>query len=261
MFKSTLLLLSVLASAAFACEPECRHGLAAAFAAFYAPVVQLSVQDLHHTFSGTLFNATIPKQVSAVVPEEALRAGLMNSLSDTLDLFVDQAAGKPLEDGIYSVMFSEKDPFKGDCNNPARLTRKMPPAGESWRRDECVKMDYICGNPPSICHFLDPIKLRIVTRLREQLVGYATFDNGFLVRNVVQTVKQTTSAVLAQYGAGSLIEDPNVTAYIDGLVSNSVRSLDTWAAVDVKQLCERPGQLEACNGWDEEIIPEILKWP
>ena len=137
MFKRTLLLLSVLVSAAFACEPECRHGLAAAFAGFYGPVVQLSVQDLQHTFTSTLFNVSIPKQVSAVVPEDALRTGLANSLSDTLDVFVEQATGKPLEDGIFSVMFSEEKPFKGDCNNPARLTRKMPPAGESWYREEC----------------------------------------------------------------------------------------------------------------------------
>ena len=105
------------------------------------------------------------------------------------------------------------------------------------------------------------VKDRIVTRIRKQLEDYATFDNGFLVRNVVQTVKQTTHTVMAQYGAGSLLDDPNVTTFVDGLVSNSVRSLDYWAAVDVKQLCERASQQEACNSWDEEIIPEILKWP
>ncbi|KAG2214931.1 hypothetical protein INT45_013453 [Circinella minor] len=262
MFKRTLLLLTtLLVNMALACEPECRHGLAAAFAGFYGPVIQLSVEDLKNTFSQTLFNITLPSQISSTVPEDILRNGVANSLSETLELFVNQASGKPLEDGIFAVMFSEANPFKGDCNHPARLTRKMPPAGESWYRDECEKMDYICGNPPSICHFLDDVKARIVNRIKAQLSGYATFDNGFLVRNVVQTVKMTTDAVLDDYGAGSQKDDPNVVAFKNALISNALRSLDTWAEVDVKQLCNRPGQKEACDGWDEEIIPEILKWP
>ncbi|KAI9493670.1 hypothetical protein BDB00DRAFT_822069 [Zychaea mexicana] len=261
MFKYTLLLLSALVSAALACEPECRHGLAHAFAGFYGPVVELAVGDLQNTFSNTLFNLTIPTQISATVPDDVLRTGVTNGLSDTLQLFVNEATGKPLEDGIFSVMFSEEKPFKGDCNHPARLTRKMPPTGESWYREECVKMDYICGNPPSICHFLDDVKDRIVRRIRTQLEGYATFDNGFLVRNVVQTVKQSTRGVMEKYGAGSMVNDPNVTSFINGLISNAVRSLDMWAALDVKQLCNRAHETEACHGWDEQIIPEILKWP
>lgn len=71
------------------------------------------------------------------MPEQALQKGVTASLKETLQIFVDWAAEKPLEDGIYRVMFAEKDPFKGDCNNPKRLDRKMPPEGESWRRDEC----------------------------------------------------------------------------------------------------------------------------
>ncbi|KAI7876929.1 hypothetical protein K492DRAFT_172122 [Lichtheimia hyalospora FSU 10163] len=267
MLKSALALLLTLAvttPTTLACEPECRHGVAAAFAEQYVPVVQVAVNDLSNTFASTLFNAnaTLPNHVAAVVPEQTLRSSLTTSLSDTLSLFVDEATGKKLESGIFSVMFSEEDPFKGDCNAPPRrLTRNMPPAGESWTREECEKMDYICGNPPSICHFLPQVKERIVKRIRSQLEDYATFDNGFLVRNVVQTVKQTTHGVLSHYGAGSMVNDPSVTTYVNALVSNAIQSLDVWATVHVKQLCDRTEHDQACNSWDEQIIPEILKWP
>lgn len=66
---------------------------------------------------------------------------------------------------------------------------------------------------------------------------------------------------MSEYGAGSMLDDPSVTNLINNLVSNAVRSLDIWAAVHVKELCTRPDQKETCDGWDEEIIPEILKWP
>lgn len=143
MLKSALALLFTLAvttPTTLACEPECRHGVAAAFAEHYVPVVQVAVNDLSNTFASTLFNAnaTLPDHVATVVPEQTLRSSLTTSLSDTLGLFVEEATGKKLESGIFSVMFSEQDPFKGDCNAPPRrLTRNMPPAGESWTREEC----------------------------------------------------------------------------------------------------------------------------
>lgn len=161
IFRGTLvsLLLCSLISVVFGCEPQCRKGVAHAFAEFYTPVVQLAVDGLQDTFSSTLFNVTVPQHLSAFVPEDALTASVLGDLSETLKLFVDQATGKPLQDGIFAVMFSEADPFKGDCNHPRRLTRNMPPPGESWTREECEKMDYICGNPPSICHFLPMVSI------------------------------------------------------------------------------------------------------
>ncbi|KAI9312571.1 hypothetical protein BX666DRAFT_1984298 [Dichotomocladium elegans] len=263
MFKSTLALIAALAaSAVLACEPECRHNLAAAFATQYAPVIRLAADELQGALSSSFSNVTVPDTVSAVVPDGAIQRSFTSGLSKTLDLFVEQATGPNiLEKGIYSVMFAEEHPFKGDCNHPARLKRKMPPKGESWTREECEKMDYICGNPPSICHFLPMVKDRIVRRIQEQLTEFATFDEGFLVKNVVHAVKQSTYNAMSQYGAGSMVDDPRVNSYIDELVSSALRALKFWAAVDVAELCSRPGQKDACNGWDEIIIPEILRWP
>ena len=129
---------AALASTSLACEPECRRGLAADFAKHYGPVVELAVNHLQDSFASDVTNATLPSSVSSVVPENALHRELTTQLSNTLDVFVEEASGKDLQSGIFSVMFAEENPFKGDCNHPARLTRKMPPEGESWTREECT---------------------------------------------------------------------------------------------------------------------------
>ncbi|CDS04854.1 hypothetical protein LRAMOSA07384 [Lichtheimia ramosa] len=252
---------AALASTSLACEPECRRGLAADFAKHYGPVVQLAVDQLQDSFASDVTNATLPSSIYTMLPENVLQSKLTEQLSSTLGVFVEEATGKDLTSGIFSVMFAEEKPFKGDCNHPARLTRKMPPPGESWTREECQKMDYICGNPPSICHFLPDIKQRILGRIRSQLANYATFDDGSLVKNVVQSIKQTTSDVMREYGAGSSMDDPEVKSYVDTIISNAIRSLDTWSTEDLKSLCTRPEDDQVCNGWDDSIITEILKWP
>lgn len=142
LFKS-LLAVALFSANALACEPLCRHGVANAFAGFYGPVVELAVKDLHTSLESSLTNVTVPAHLKALVPEDALHNSIQNDLSAALNAFVDHAKGKHLEDGIYKVMFAEADPFKGDCNAPPRrLTRNMPPAGESWTREECKSVRY-----------------------------------------------------------------------------------------------------------------------
>lgn len=128
---------AALASTSLACEPECRRGLAADFAKHYGPVVQLAVDQLQDSFASDVTNATLPSSIYTMLPENVLQSKLTEQLSTTLGNFVEEATGKDLTSGIFSVMFAEEKPFKGDCNHPARLTRKMPPPGESWTREEC----------------------------------------------------------------------------------------------------------------------------
>lgn len=121
-----------------ACEPECRHAIAQAFAERYVPVMQLVVSDLHDALDANLYNVSIPEQLAAIVPETELRDGLRSDLDEGLDEFMSQATGEVFENGIYQAIFSGDAPFKGDCNNPPRLTRKKPPPGESWTLEECT---------------------------------------------------------------------------------------------------------------------------
>ncbi|CAO3598267.1 unnamed protein product [Absidia cylindrospora] len=265
LLKSTLAMVALVASSMMVsgCEPPCRHGLAKAFADNYAPVVQDTVVQLHSNLKANLFESTTtPVQITSVVPEKAIHDAVLNAVQETLDAYTHWAKGPTLENGIFQVMFNEKDPFKGDCNNPKRVDRRMPPPGESWTLQECEKMDYICGNPPSICHHLKMVKERIVDRIKNQLIEQATFDDGLLVHSLVENIKRSVRASMTKYGAGSMTDNVHVMEYANSLVNNAINSLSSWVNNEVENLCDgSSSQSSHCSGWDPQIKTEILKWP
>ncbi|KAI9020023.1 hypothetical protein CLU79DRAFT_704511 [Phycomyces nitens] len=263
MLRSTLVVLAAFfAGTTLACEPDCRHGLANDFSKFYSPVLEVVFDQLSERLIAEATKPiTIAEQLSAVIYEEDIRKDIRAIISPTVKNFEGDYAEKKVEDSIFKVMFAEENPFKGDCNTPKRIDRKMPPPGESWTREECEKMDYICGNPPSICHFLPDIKLRIVNRIRQQLSDYGRYQQGLLFRTLSQAYKQSVQGTMVKYGAGSMINDTSTMAYINTLISGIASAIDSWITEDVYKLCDDPSQEELCNGWDEQIIPEILKWP
>ncbi|KAG0756679.1 hypothetical protein G6F21_010767 [Rhizopus arrhizus] len=246
----------------FGCEMDCRRGVSQNFADYYTPVVQMSVDSLESQLTSSLQKVKIPTKITDQVPSTELTQDMQNAIHSSLQNFVKVATSKPrLAEGFYQVIFNEELPYKGDCNNPKRLTRKMPPPGESWTIEECEKMDYRCGNPPSICHFLDEVKQRCIGRMRKQLGEYASFDSGILVRSLVKDTRRSIYSTLANHGVGQLSEDKSVETFVARLVTTIVGALNKWVAVDVANLCETPGQEDACNKWDNEIKKEILKWP
>jgi hypothetical protein len=125
--------------------------------------------------------------------------------------------------------------------------------------NRCVgeKMDYRCGNPPSICHFLGDVKQRSVGRIRRQLTEYASYDNGVLVTDLVKNTKSALYSTLDS----SLRSDQEVQTYVDKIVSNTIRTLDSWVNKDVREICDTPDQEDLCNNFDDEIKLAILKWP
>ncbi|CAO3643851.1 unnamed protein product [Cunninghamella echinulata] len=261
LLKKSLTILTLLTSLVYSCEPECRHGVAKAFAESYKPVVYDTIDRLQVILKENLFTKDdVPKEISNVVPVKAIHENIITTTQKTLKEFAYRATEKQLEDGIFSVMFQEEDPFKGDCNNPKRLERKMPPPGVSWTLDECSKMDYICGNPPSICYHLEMVKGRILGRIESQLTDHATFDNGLLVHSLVQNIKKALHSVMVHFGAGSMTDGVAVIDYANLLVSNTIRSLDIWAK-DLKSICKGDNASAHCTGWDDHIKAEILQWP
>lgn len=70
-------------------------------------------------------------------------------------------------------------------------------------------------------------------------------------------MKESVRSKITVYGAGSLLKDPGVAAYINTLATNTLHTVDTWATTEATQLCNDG----TCDGWEEEVIPEILKWP
>jgi hypothetical protein len=83
------------------------------------------------------FNLAIPSQISAAVSEQSLRAGIENAVTTSIDKMIHTVNSDSLDKLYYSEMFNGPRAFKGDCNNPKRVDRRMPPPGESWTLDEC----------------------------------------------------------------------------------------------------------------------------
>jgi hypothetical protein len=125
------------AATVLACEMDCRKGLAGDFAEVYTPVIENSVNGLESSLESSIKAIKVPTILTNEVSEEEMYTNIENAVKKSLKQFVTYATDSKLADGIYRVMFAEELPYKGDCNNPARLTRKMPPQGESWTLEEC----------------------------------------------------------------------------------------------------------------------------
>ncbi|KAI8378881.1 hypothetical protein EDC96DRAFT_493510 [Choanephora cucurbitarum] len=262
LLKNIPVLLLAAASTVLACEMDCRRGVSKGFAHFYGPVIEESVNNLQLKLTDATSKVSVPSIITQNIDGSEVTSDLENSIKYSLDNFTTMAtADSRLAEGFYQVIFNEELPYKGDCNNPKRLTRKMPPPGESWTMDECRKMDYRCGNPPSICYALEDVKQRCIGRMRRQMIDYSSPETGALVRSLVLGVRKSVRGSLQKGAAGKLIDNAEVGNYITKLVAVINRDLSDWVNEDVRQLCDKPSQKELCNSWDDEIRKEILRWP
>ncbi|CEG83797.1 hypothetical protein RMATCC62417_17670 [Rhizopus microsporus] len=262
MLVKTIALFFTLTSVALACEMDCRRGVSGDFADVYKPIIDMSVNRLQDQLTSSIPKVSVPPKITTHVSNGELVDDIRASIKSTLEQFANTELSKPrLAEGFYQVIFNEENPYKGDCNNPRRLTRKMPPKGESWTLEECEKMDYRCGNPPSICHFLDDVKERCIGRMRREIGEHASFDNGVLVKNLAKDTRRSIHRTLAKHGVGQLSEDKAVSTYVTKVVASIVGTLDQWIEKDVGQLCEGPDQEEVCNSWNDDIKKKILVWP
>ena len=87
------------------------------------------------------------------------------------------------------------------------------------------------------------------------------FGSGLLFQNLAPNMKRTVHSTIINYGAGSLLTDPDVMAYVNTIISNTIRTLDVWSHTTVQEICTKPEDDIVCDGWDEVVIPEILRWP
>lgn len=94
-----------------------------------------------------------------------------------------------------------------------------------------------------------------------QLRTESAFGKGLLFQSVAPRMKQDLRATILRYGAGSLQKDPEVTSYINDLIFKMLSTLKLWLATDVENMCSRQDDYDLCEGWDDSIKQEILKWP
>ncbi|KAF9948970.1 hypothetical protein BGZ65_007680, partial [Modicella reniformis] len=165
----TLGLVSYLPTPVQACEHECQVNVSHAFADKYQTLSNEYFTLLTQKVEESLFYG-IPV-ITILSTEETTRAA--KTFQDSIQR-AQMAWDVSLFPTVFDTIFKDEPKFKGDCNNP-RLV-KQPPLGVNWTMSDCHKMDYICGNPPSICHFLPMIKHRIASKLIVQL--HTELDEG-----------------------------------------------------------------------------------
>ncbi|KAG0262394.1 hypothetical protein BG011_010191 [Mortierella polycephala] len=159
---STLAFLPFMLSSAQACERDCQVNVSHAFSDKYQQLTADYFKLLSRKADESLFYGIPVKTI--LNPEDTTKA--IQSVQDSVTS-AQSAWDVTIAQTIYDTIFNDEPRFKGDCKAPLRVTQ--PPVGVSWTMVDCHLQDYICGNPPSICHFLPMIRARIVKKLSDQL--------------------------------------------------------------------------------------------
>ncbi|KAI1320955.1 hypothetical protein EDD11_009278 [Mortierella claussenii] len=141
--------------------------------------------SLSHKIEQSLFYG-IPTAETTLTPAETTAA--IKILQDSVER-AQNAWDVSIFHTVFDTIFKDEPKFKGDCNYPKRVTQ--PPLGVNWTMPDCHNMDYICGNPPSICHFMPMIKTRIVQKLRAELQTRVDGDDGDVYINFLGPALQT----------------------------------------------------------------------
>jgi len=161
--------MALLAPSVLACERECQVNVSRAFADKYEILSNQYFTLLNQKVEASFFYG-IPN--NPLNPTES--ADVLKTMSDSIT-GAQEAWSKTIFQTVFDTIFKDEPKFKGDCNVPHRVNQ--PPRGVNWTMPDCHNMDYICGNPPSICHFMPMIKTRIVKKLTTQLQDRVNGDD------------------------------------------------------------------------------------
>ncbi|OZJ02676.1 Phosphoenolpyruvate carboxykinase [ATP] [Bifiguratus adelaidae] len=238
--KSLSILLAAISTLAVAkaCETDCRNGVAEAFAGYYGKVTDIHFNELAKDISQGLWTSV--SSVPSNIQQEVTSA-----VTDQVKTMNQNFNGR-LQPLFVNAIFNQEPRFKGDCNHPKRVQWAMPPDGVNWTLAECDAMDYICGNPPSVCHFLPMIKVRLIKNMQDALSSYTVSTTKPM--NYVTALNDVISTTLQSIGQ----------TVPSQLQTNIQTILDQWKENSVMELCERADEDELCNGWTDEIKPLIL---
>ncbi|KAG0225704.1 hypothetical protein BGW41_004579 [Actinomortierella wolfii] len=200
-----------------ACERECQQNVSHAFADKYQ-----NISDSYYSYLGE----NIEKYVLWGIPESAYTKAESDNAVATFKDAVEEARkawALKIYPNVFTSIFADEPKFKGDCNHPKRVTQ--PPLGVWWKLEDCHQMDYICGNPPSICHFMPMIKKRIREKFIRMLQESVDGDESDLYSNYLGPALDkvvTNNAKLAPY-------KPNLHANLDEILDGIKEAFANFA--------------------------------
>ncbi|KAG0380041.1 hypothetical protein BGX24_010455 [Mortierella sp. AD032] len=230
--------MALFAPSVLACERECQVNVSRAFADKYEVI-----SNTYYTY----LNERVEKALFYGVPEQTLSGMERDAAIKTVQDAVDQAKvgwAKTIFQTVFDTIFKDEPKFKGDCNHPKRVTQ--PPLGVNWLMPDCHNMDYICGNPPSICHFMPMIKTRIVKKLSVQLQGRVEGDDSDVYLNYVGPALQNVITAQPKLAPFVAVLHGNLNQILEGVK----KDLDSFASETQWQ-----------HSWDLDIKNLLLTFP
>jgi len=240
----TIFLLSLSVNA---CEKSCRVGISTSFSTAYKTELKVFYTELSTNVNIYLFDNADPSNYTTNLENpEQVKTDIRTAVdAEVTHLYENTTSTFP--DLIENAIFEQAPQFKGQCQNPYRVDQ--PPAGVRWKDEDCVKMDYICGNPPSICHHMDSIvKPRNVLNVKN-LIESNSLTAGPYENDLVNTV------VSASRAKGFSSTDSQ--KFGEATRPNIRTQLKTFAE-DVKtNFCSNNN----CEQYDTQIKHELLGYP
>uniref|UniRef100_A0A1D1XYU8 Elongation factor 4 n=1 Tax=Anthurium amnicola TaxID=1678845 RepID=A0A1D1XYU8_9ARAE len=232
---------SLLLSSTKACEAPCQAGVSDAFSEKY----KLELDPIFNSFKTDIVSNALAG-VDMTKFSAAIGTDVTNAISMTADTVKAKFLGS-LAAFAFDAIFDQQPKFKGDCNHPKRVIQ--PPVGVAWKPSDCVAMDYICGNPPSICHHLAIVKARVIGTINFELAFNATGSGPY--------IKAFTQAAFdAATGGGASANDCN-TYLIPKVGVNVANSLLKLVQNVATGFCVGT----ACDKYDAEISTLLLSYP
>ncbi|KAF9978270.1 hypothetical protein BGZ73_003077 [Actinomortierella ambigua] len=229
---------TLLAPSVQACERECQQNVSRAFADKYEVISNYYYGFLNENIENSLFWG---------VPKASYSKAEAESSLVTLQTAVDEARkawNTKIYTNVFDSIFKDEPKFKGDCNHPKRVIQ--PPLGVWWKPEDCHQMDYICGNPPSICHFMPMIKKRIRIKFIDMLQLSVDGDESDVYANYIGPALDkiiTDHAKLAPY-------KPTLHANLNQILDVLRGTFEDFAS-----------NKQWKREWDEEIKQLLLTFP
>ncbi|KAG0091484.1 hypothetical protein BGZ93_007885 [Podila epicladia] len=230
--------MAIFAPSVMACERECQVNVSRAFADKYQLVSNQYFTLLNKNVEASFFYGLPVNTLTA-----AERTASIKTITDSIAQ-AQETWDKSIFQTVFDTIFKDEPKFKGDCNHPQRV--KQPPLGVWWVMEDCHLMDYICGNPPSICHFMPMIKTRIVNKLTLQLQALVDGDDATVYSAHVGPALQAV-----------LTSQPKLATYVAILHGNLNQILEKVKDDLTNFASEAQWKIE----WDLEIKELLLTFP
>ncbi|RIA87099.1 hypothetical protein C1645_778046 [Glomus cerebriforme] len=225
-----------------ACEQNCRDGISLAFCNSYIQ----EWNPLFDNFTTNLLN-NLYKDSNGNI-DQVKNATNIAVLNQVNKLKVDFS--RSCKDIVQNSIFLYEPKFKGQCQRPLKVIQ--PKNGVNWTLTDCQNQDYVCGNPPSICHFMDKyVKPRNVGILKEALSGRASVDGDFTGTITIAIEDAVTKS-------GAFGNDQSRMNTFLGIVTTNLRhELDHFAKDFNDGFCFKT----SCDKYDDEIKSILLSFP